>query len=312
VGYTVGRNSRSSKKKILRPSSLSSGVDSTTQSHRRLRRAETVLRDRIGRVVLVLERTSSSHNFAAVLRTAEALGFQHIYLVSVMETVVNLQNDKMKTQQLKKKKVKPDSEWSKDDAELAAHLGIAQGASKWITLHHFETALEAIEHLKASEYTIWATDLSQKADALSFDVHDGDARSDSGLPRKLAFVMGTETSGISQLFVDAADRRVFLPMFGFADSYNLSVSCAMMMQQLLFMDPSILGSLDEDERRRIRAKWYDQLARNPQEQAEFASMLDRPPPPFRDTRRSDEHRTPYCRPSDLAKMVNAGEYQIGR
>jgi tRNA G18 (ribose-2'-O)-methylase SpoU len=290
-------------------------VDSPAEHHRRLRRAETVLRDRIGRVVIVLERTSSSHNFAAVLRTAEALGFQHIYLISVMETVSNLENDKIKShQQKKKKKSKTDAEWSKDAAELAAHLGIAQGASKWITVHHFETAVEAIEDLKSNGYAIWATDLSQKAETLGFDKRAGrgGSKTTACLPPKLAFVMGTETSGISQLFVDAADRRVFLPMYGFADSFNLSVSCAMMMQQLLFLDPSILGSLEEGEKSRLRASWYAQLARTPDESVEFEAMLSNPPSPFRDTRRSDEHRAPHCRPTDLAKMVNASEYQIGR
>ena len=45
------------------------------------RKAETVLSHRTSRIVLVIERCSSSHNYTAVLRTAEALGIQHVFLI---------------------------------------------------------------------------------------------------------------------------------------------------------------------------------------------------------------------------------------
>mgnify|MGYP006099399337 CR=1 FL=1 len=56
-------------------------ASATGDSFRILRKAETVLSHRTSRIVLVIERCSSSHNYTAVLRTAEALGIQHVFLI---------------------------------------------------------------------------------------------------------------------------------------------------------------------------------------------------------------------------------------
>ena len=49
---------------------------------RLLRRIETVVQRRTARIVLVLERLQDGHNYAAVLRTCESLGVQHVWIVS--------------------------------------------------------------------------------------------------------------------------------------------------------------------------------------------------------------------------------------
>jgi tRNA G18 (ribose-2'-O)-methylase SpoU len=52
--------------------------DTPTLDQRVLRKAECALRKRTSRLILVIERCTNDHNYSAILRTAEALGIQHV------------------------------------------------------------------------------------------------------------------------------------------------------------------------------------------------------------------------------------------
>jgi hypothetical protein len=56
-------------------------IDAPGLSNRVLRKAETVIRGRTSRIIIVIERCTDDHNYTAIIRTAEALGIQHIWLV---------------------------------------------------------------------------------------------------------------------------------------------------------------------------------------------------------------------------------------
>ena len=58
-------------------------------SNRLLKKAETVISRRTSRFVLVLERSSKSHNYSACLRTAEALGVQHVYVQGDIQCAIS-------------------------------------------------------------------------------------------------------------------------------------------------------------------------------------------------------------------------------
>ncbi|CAM9509650.1 unnamed protein product, partial [Heterosigma akashiwo] len=88
-------------------------------------------------------------------------------------------------------------------------------------------------------------------------------------------------------------HRIYIPLRGFSDSLNLSVSAAMIMQFLFWVCPEAEGDLDEGERAALRAAWYAQLARTPEQAALHARHLDSPPAPFDDLRRPPEHRTAF-------------------
>lgn len=74
---------------------------------------------------------------------------------------------------------------------------------------------ECIKWLKDNKITIYCTYLKASIDYL-----DADFRKAS------AIVMGTEATGISQQWVDAADQNIIIPMNGIADSLNVSVTTA--------------------------------------------------------------------------------------
>ncbi len=55
--------------------------------------------------------------------------------------------------------------------------------------------------------------------------------------------------------LDAADRRVYYPLHGFADSLNLSVAAGIVLTRLLELYPEAVGAMDEAERARLRLAW---------------------------------------------------------
>ena len=171
--------------------------------------------------------------------------------------------------------------------KCTAHVAFARGAARWLTTREFETSEDAIIAMRAwvgASGEIWVTELAQHSDKLV---------KEEVMPPKLALVFGSESSGISTAMAAAADRSVYLPLYGFADSLNLSVSAALVMHQLLLANPEQRGAMVAGERAELRAGFYAQLARSDREALEFRGHLSSPPPPFDDVRRPDVHRVPW-------------------
>ena len=81
---------------------------------------------------------------------------------------------------------------------------------------------------------IWSTDLSQAAVCLT--------NAKLRLPAR-AVVIGTESTGCSPTMLSAADRRIYMPLHGFADSLNLSVAAALLLQRLQDIDDTVVGDM---------------------------------------------------------------------
>ena len=80
---------------------------------------------------------------------------------------------------------------------------------------------------------------------------------------KLAFVFGTELTGISKHVESEADALVRIPMYGFTESLNLSVSAAICLNELI---PQVRGSklnwqLTEAEKSALRLDWYRKIVK---------------------------------------------------
>ncbi|RLN93598.1 hypothetical protein BBJ28_00015855 [Nothophytophthora sp. Chile5] len=216
----------------------------------RLRRAEMVLAHRTSRIVLVLEQCMDSHNHQAVLRTAEALGIQHVWLIAANE------------QQLKTHPNK-----SKANAKKSSGKKITKNCAGWLSVRQFTSIATCLEALRESEMTIWATDLSPQAEPLSA------TDKPSALPARLAVVIGRETDGVSAEMLRAAHRRVYLPLFGFSESLNLSVAAALVLQRLLDWFPEVRGDLSDQEKQSVREQWYRQLVSNPTQAAQAEGWI---------------------------------------
>ena len=77
---------------------------------------------------------------------------------------------------------------------------------------------ECINWLRENNIKIYCTYLKASIDYLEADFRQGSA-----------IVMGTEATGISDIWVDAADQNLIIPMNGIADSLNVSVTTAIVV-----------------------------------------------------------------------------------
>ena len=99
---------------------------------------------------------------------------------------------------------------------------IAMGAQKWVDLNRYHTSKSCIEDLKAQGYQIVATTPhAEDCDLIDFDIS-----------KKSCFFFGRETEGLSQQVIDEADCFLKIPMVGFTESLNISVSAAIILQHV--------------------------------------------------------------------------------
>jgi tRNA (guanosine-2'-O-)-methyltransferase len=99
---------------------------------------------------------------------------------------------------------------------------IAMGAQKWVDLNRYNSVKSCITDLKAKGYQIVATTPhTNDCDLEDFDVS-----------KKSCFFFGRETEGLSQEVLNAADVFLKIPMVGFTESLNISVSAAIILQHV--------------------------------------------------------------------------------
>mmetsp|Transcript_13714 Transcript_13714/g.29477 ORF Transcript_13714/g.29477 Transcript_13714/m.29477 type:complete len:285 (+) Transcript_13714:122-976(+) len=231
----------------------------TERMERLLRKAETILRHRTDRILLVLERPLVQDNFLGCLRTAECMGIQNVWIV---------------VQQRGYKKEEPPAVESRQ--EFKRRLRLSRQSEQWLDVREFKSTAECIAELQRGGWEVWSTDLSESA----VDICATELR----VPDKLAIVMGREADGVTAEMLAASHKRVYLPLVGFNTSLNLQVATGMVLQRILGLAPEARGQMSEERRAEVRKKWYTKLARSEAQQAAFMSRLDSPPPPFDDIR----------------------------
>jgi tRNA G18 (ribose-2'-O)-methylase SpoU len=269
-------------------------MDSVDLPLRMLSKAEGVVQYR-STLLVVIERCVNDFNYSAILRTAEALGIQDVWLVDppsasrlpappVGDDVLLVENGErnentttneedcadgadeddstvgdatslpQQNGSLLSQSTIPRWMTEQERTQRSAHHLFAQNATSWLSIREFQTSAECLRELRSSGYQVWATDLSQKAVPLSRECVP------ETLPNrgKIAVVFGTEAVGVSQEMLDDADLRVYLPLRGFADSLNLSVAAALVIQQVLQLYPGLIGNHPHKDE--LRRQWYPKLA----------------------------------------------------
>lgn len=99
---------------------------------------------------------------------------------------------------------------------------IALGAEKWVDIHRFSSNQDCIDDLKARGYQIIAT-----------TPHENDCMlEDFDISKHSAIFFGTERYGLSEEVLQQADGFLKIPMFGFTESLNISVSAAIILQHI--------------------------------------------------------------------------------
>ena len=131
---------------------------------------------------------------------------------------------------------------------------IAMGAQKWVDLNRYNTVNQCIKDLKINGYQIVAaTPHAEDCDLIDFDIS-----------KKSCFFFGRETEGLSQQVLDEADCFLKIPMFGFTESLNISVSAAIILQHVTskLRNSDIPWQLKEEERIAKRFDWIEKTIKN--------------------------------------------------
>jgi tRNA (guanosine-2'-O-)-methyltransferase len=99
---------------------------------------------------------------------------------------------------------------------------IAMGAQKWVDINTFDSVSSCVETIKKKGYQIIAT-----------TPHENDCLlEDFDISKPSALFFGTERDGLSDEIMQKADGFLKIPMVGFTESLNISVSAAIIIQNL--------------------------------------------------------------------------------
>lgn len=128
---------------------------------------------------------------------------------------------------------------------------VAMGAQKWINLHQHATTKECLTSLKEKGYRIVAT-----------TPHENDVFIDDfDLTEPFALVFGTEKKGLTQEALDMADSFVKIPMYGFTESFNISVSVALSLSKIRdrLTASDIPWRMTEEEQIELKIEWCKRI-----------------------------------------------------
>jgi tRNA (guanosine-2'-O-)-methyltransferase len=150
-----------------------------------------VVRNRTRYVTVALENIYQPHNASAVLRSCDCFGVHDVHIIENENT-------------------------------YEVNHEIALGSSQWLNLITYpdtgNSTTSCIQNLKSQGYRIIATTPRPSTPSIeNFDVGKG----------KFALIFGTEKEGLTDTAMDLADEFIRLPMYGFTESFNISVSAAL-------------------------------------------------------------------------------------
>jgi tRNA (guanosine-2'-O-)-methyltransferase len=189
-------------------------------SEQRKKRFDDVISERTDHIRVVLEDVYQGHNASAVLRSCDCFGIQNVHFIE------------------NKHKMRVNDE-------------VAMGSSNWLTIHHHQgemsNTVKALLELKKEGYKIVATTPHKNDHTIATLPVD----------QKFALIFGTEIDGISKEVIDIADEFVKIPMYGFTESYNVSVSAALCLYELSGRMRKELPNyhIREEERTDVYLQW---------------------------------------------------------
>lgn len=203
----------------------------------RLEGFHRVLDQRTRYMTVLLEDIYQAQNASAVIRTCECVGIQDVHIVE-------------------------------ESNEYEVNPDVAVGSNLWLNIHHFNSGVpldsalhnrkpgrkggiyitRAVEALRKQGYRIVATSPHKEGKTPeTFELDKG----------KAAFMFGTELEGLTDSALELADEYIQIPMVGFTESYNISVSAAVIMYNLRkkLEQSSIQWRLKEEEKAPILLNW---------------------------------------------------------
>jgi tRNA G18 (ribose-2'-O)-methylase SpoU len=159
------------------------------------------------RVVLIAHNLRSSHNVGSLLRTAEGLGVDEVYLTGYTPYPAAQSDSRLPhiAQRLDKQIAKT-----------------ALGAEKSQAWRHADKIDVVIEGFRSQGYTITALEQAPKAIVLSKYM----------APKKLVLIVGREVEGVEPEVLALCDQIIEIPMRGSKESFNVAQAAAMALYHL--------------------------------------------------------------------------------
>ena len=178
-------------------------------------------------LTVAVENVFQAHNTSAVIRSCDCFGIQDVHIIE-------------------------------NGNEYTISSNVAMGASKWLSVHRYNkeenNTVIALKHLKSQGFKLVAT-----------SPHHYDYQlADLPLECKTAILLGTELNGLSDVAFQMADYTVNIPMFGFTESYNISVSAALIMYELTrrLHNSNLPWKLSEEEKIDLLLQWTRKAAKS--------------------------------------------------
>lgn len=187
---------------------------------------DKILEERTRHLSVMVENIYQPHNASAVLRTCDCFGVQDVHIV----------------ENSNKYEVNPQ---------------VALGASKWLTIRKYSgkenNTVDCINQLKGQGYKVYAT--TPHTDDVNIDELD--------VTQKTVLMFGTEGDGLSKEAMDNADGFVKIPMYGFTESFNISVSAALCLRDFTerMRNQGVNYQLSEDEKQALKLDWIKKVVK---------------------------------------------------
>lgn len=183
-----------------------------------------ILSQRTRFLTVVLEDIYQPQNASAVVRSCDCFGIQDLHIIE-------------------------------NRNEYVINPAVTLGSAKWVDIIRYNegnyNTTECINRLKSQNYKIVATTPSESASDLN----------EFALTDKTALFFGTELTGLSEEVIKQADENIRIPMYGFTESFNISVSVALVLfslrQKLQNSDIDFLLSPDECEL--LKLEWIKRV-----------------------------------------------------
>lgn len=185
----------------------------------RIARLEKVIEQRSRYLTVVLDDIYIPQNASAVIRSCECIGIQELHVIE--------ERNKHKT-----------------------NRDVVKGSAKWIELQRYENEIgriECIEKLKQMDYKVVAMTLSEDSIPLE----------ELPVNEKLALCFGCEETGLNEEIESNADYHVQIPITGFTQSYNISVSAGISLYYLTnkIKDTNQNWQLNKEEKEKLLIDW---------------------------------------------------------
>jgi len=193
-------------------------------SENKLTKIEEIIQNRTNQITVVLEDIFQSQNASAVLRTCDCIGIQNIHIIE-------------------------------NNYQFNLNPDVELGSAKWLNIFFYNksgnNSLNAIEHLRKNNFKIIATSPHAKDILLE----------DLDVNQKIALFFGTEKDGLSDIVLKNADYFVKIPMYGFTESFNLSVSAAISIYSLTnkLKKSNINWQLTNEEKIDLKIQWASKI-----------------------------------------------------